>query len=1322
MSKRNITAKSGKQLYLNSTFNKGMLFTSGETNEGYAKIIDNLDITPSGDSVSPRTPLKLTPSKDVKSRYTYPVVFQSIPDKQCYVNFPHTISELDYINDKLQENFSYEDALGYDQIQIISRDNNALNNVFEFDNESSNPYYNPDLELDVKFDNVANITKIIVTENGTEYPYDLHKIIVPTSSSITKISINDYSVQDADTITINGIKYRLANINAPEKNYKWYTYGYNFLKSFMRYLSTNYYKLIIREYGIDYYGRPIADIMVALNTDGTVCISINHIVVQLGLAKLDYINNEYKYLDVLEDCQNYAKSNNIRLWGSDNIDPYFKGIDKIIKIDESVDGYDNLVLEVVKIENKKSINYTTENIIDKVEFSYVDYNDSIVFVGRLIKVDSVNHSYNIIYKGIMYLVCSVTDDVAYFRITPPNNKFNGEKVNVVAASSDGYNLLNENVIDTNNVADTTRAIGCDGIIVIDPNNKQRIITQSILGNKVRFRAIMNESWYNHGFNIIEKDSNKYTKDFSLSVNYTITNQKYIPILKPEIGSDGVFRIRLFNNVSLQIFNFTSTFLMATITVGDNTYYIRVYTDGIYLEQKDSSTKIMLYSLTSSDKFDDVYILNPRANEYDLVNIAPTTATDLNIISNNSTHISNIIYNDIYYSREDTYYKRPSSEVSTHENNLSNNILYITPKLDKDNVYSQIQIQINSFILNYHKYDKDIKYSIPIINETIGSNIIYINNNYYTYDSPYTTTLTTSLGDIGVTATTTINEYTNGILSAEIKLNTEDIKLSINNNSKIQLKFKWSIANYGSDSFTDLTDYTTLYETNDFSNNTYNRISASNIDSYDYVINTNNDFIIKYSMLPVLHINDDIELSYSTQESYVIYPRFSVSSSVKYIDNEELTQNINIKLATRVGVFNRQVYLYGPYLRTNTIFFSKFEEPFYFSYPYYAIDISEKVLYCYEWNSNLVIFGSDNIWLLVTDGTVNNSTLSKIYDGLSITDVDRDLVKTFGSNLIFFNNNNGYIATSNKYYNDPTYINVYKLTENINNCLSNPIYIFRSLANIPVTVSLQKLSCRYKLYIDNQYINIICNMYTIDSESNYKRLVIIYRYNQLYKYWSTYSILNDDISIITAAYVSEANLNNQFIVYNENTQQIKLMYFDQSSYNKLDFDASPIITTIDTGFISIDQLNDKRFKDIIVDFNDINKYSDLKQTEHTVLYVYANFFIDGSPILLTDNNNSMDFEYDGDMPLAFSEGDYIFKWVNDITSNNIESPNEHEQPYGTTIKYKDGNIYSYGRNNLRIPVFGKGRLPSIVLKIKSDQNYEIVGYSIIYKEKNINRRR
>ena len=248
------------------------------------------------------------------------------------------------------------------------------------------------------------------------------------------------------------------------------------------------------------------------------------------------------------------------------------------------------------------------------------------------------------------------------------------------------------------------------------------------------------------------------------------------------------------------------------------------------------------------------------------------------------------------------------------------------------------------------------------------------------------------------------------------------------------------------------------------------------------------------------------------------------------------------------------------------------------------------------------------------------------------------------------------------------------------------------------------------------------MYTIDSESNYKRLVIIYRYNQLYKYWSTYSILNDDIDIITAAYVSEANLNNQFIVYNENTQQIRLMYFDQSSYNKLDFDTSPIITTIDTGFISIDQLNDKRFKDIIVDFNDINKYSDLKQTEHTVLYVYTNFFIDGSPILLTDNNNSMDFEYDGNMPLVFSEGDYIFKWVNDITSDNIESPNEREQPYGTTIKYKDGNIYSYGRNNLRIPVFGKGRLPSIVLKIKSDQNYEIVGYSIIYKEKNINRRR
>ena len=53
---------------------------------------------------------------------------------------------------------------------------------------------------------------------------------------------------------------------------------------------------------------------------------------------------------------------------------------------------------------------------------------------------------------------------------------------------------------------------------------------------------------------------------------------------------------------------------------------------------------------------------------------------------------------------------------------------------------------------------------------------------------------------------------------------------------------------------------------------------------------------------------------------------------------------------------------------------------------------------------------------------------------------------------------------------------------------------------------------------------------------------------------------------------------------------------------------------------------------------------------------------------------------------------------------------------------DYDIKVQGRSQIRIPVFGKGRLPSMAIKVVSKYPYEIVDYSIIYKEKNINRRR
>lgn len=1161
MSKRNIRAKSGKQLYLNSVFNRGILYTSGEIPEGYSKILDNLDVTPSGDAITPRAPFFKT-NYNIKgiSKYTYPMQFQGAPDKQFYINFANTIDEETYVNNII--NNTKPDRYEKQSINVFSRSNNNLNTGDINLDTNNNPDYNPDYIVpqvneyypspdiegtQIYFDNKYVDIKI-VQQYTREFPYLAH-VLHP----------GDFRVIDADTVVINNVKYRLTNINAPEKGYKWYEYGKQFMNNLLTMFSNvanqNYF---IIDYGKDNYERTIADIAFVVQefymADGPLVylLSLSSIIAAFGYAKLEFLNNDSKFYNIMIDSQKSAQEKKYGIWGEE-IDPLYPGINNIIVYDNLLnsDGYNKpKYLEVVAIKKNKRINFDTETFIDKVMFSYIDYMDSIAFIGRLIIDDKIY------YKGIMYLKYEKENNVSYFKITLPPNQLNGEYVNIANATSNGYNLLNKNPINTDNMSDKSLMTSCLGIIVTDTNNYNRIITQTIPGNNITLRAIMNETYYPINF----------INNLTYTLHYDINGKdKKVDIIKNKI------------------------------------YIEPDYTDGL------NDITLILNSIDFKYKdYDKDKLFNYKLNNNNVYNVKINDQN--NIVENKITNLP------------------IGGEGGTVSVSYSSVIT-------KDNIFKYIILEI-----------------------------VFSNNLF------------------------------------------EDL---FNNASKQSyLISKWEVADYGSDNFKLIDTFKQSYEILQEEADKTIRTTTNN-DTINYKINSDTNLMFKFTIVPqyIVSLNGicTIKMSNKIQENYAVYPLLKVSTSVEYVDKENLTTDLNIKDATRIGMFNRQVYLYGPYLKTNTIFFSKFEEPWYFSFPYYAVNTPERINYCYEWNSNLVLFGEYSIWLLKTDGTVNESTIYNIYDKLSIHDIDIDLVTTVGNNLIFFNNNNGYIAVSNKYYNDPTKINIYKLTENINNCLEYPKYLYRSLSNTPLTNNLNDIiRCSYKIYVDNDYIIIINNMFY-----NQHNLIVFYRYNQLYKYWSTYSI-NAGVEYISSPYVCEPNFGAQYIIQNNDT--FNTLYLDASKSSKMDYGTQKIISTLDTGFLSIDPLNDKRFKNIILDLNNIQKDS--------IINIYMNFFIDGVPIVLSNNNSTAEFEYtDSSNPPVFKEGDCTFKYVLNVDSNNSQ-----EQPYGTYIDEQNYSINVQGRNQLCIPVFGKGRLPSIVFKIDSNKFYEIVGYSIIYKEKNINIRR
>lgn len=1176
MSKRNIRAKSGKQLYLNSSFNKGMVYTSSEIPEGYTKLLNNFDITPSGDAISPRAPFKEIKHK-VKglSKYTYPINFQQLPDKQFYINFPNTVSEYNYAHDVIN-NENYSNKANDYPVYLFSRDVNMLNNLsIGFDEVYDNSYNkNNTVTVSIDFRRAPVpiiISETIYNESEKQCPVINVPVVNYSRTGLPPDTITTYYVTDADTLFINNVEYRLINVNSPEMNHKWYEYGKSVLNQIMESAKSNNRRFYAHEYNTDIYNRTVADILIEVGVDNW--LSLSQVVVRLGLAKIHYVDESYEYMKQLQQAEAYAIRDNLRIWNIHGVDIKYDGFPTDIVFTNVEEG--EYVLEAVRLTSDKQINYNTTNVIDMVDYTYVDYNDSIAFIGRVLKVDD---EVSVYYKGILYL--KYNSEFGQFQIELPPNNLNGELVSVIDTVSNGYNLLNKDVIDTNDYVDPSLPLSCDGIAITLPDDPTTLVQQAKSGMSVSLRAIMNKSWYS----IPEVDLElPYQATISFNVKYNINDAEQYITENSKNLKDGELTRFIYDQTTDSITNVR--IILNGINVTFN-YLDKEYTSGYSLDR-----------------------LEIPLNE--------TTPTLFNI----------------------------KNEVST-----LNGTIEFSLKLDRGSATINTKIED------------------PLL----------------------------------------------------IKADTKDL----------EIQGQWEVSPYNSESFNIIQPYTKLCSITGLVPTDW---SGANTLKYNVTNSNSLTFRFSYRVNYKL-VLDRHYINISLPHTSIVYPLLSVGDMADFINHEELTNNLNIQDATRLGVFNRQVYVYGPYLKTNTIFFSKFENPWYFSYPFYSIDTEDRIIHAVVWNSNLTIFQKNSIWVLVTEGTVNESSLHKVYDELSILDIDKRLVKTVGSNLIFFNSNNGYIMTSSKYYDDPTNVNVYKFTDNINNCLADPNYIFRTVRDIPINVPVNHIYCEYFLYIDNDYINLVSYLKSNNRSDRYSS-TIIYRYNQLYKYWTTYSVNK----YLTTAYTTEPNINNQYVSYDGT--QFGIVYQDNGDISREEVDC-----ILDTGFLAIDPLNDKRFKDVIIDFNNIINCKKQTGLDRNIINIYNNFFIDGVPITLSDNNPAIEFEYEnlnypGSIPV-FDEGNYNFQFVDDVDVHN-----DHDLPFGYIISnwseindcpdtnadndtdeyipnivMSDYDIKVQGRSQIRIPVFGKGRLPSMAIKVVSKYPYEIVGYSIIYKEKNINRRR
>ena len=1045
------------------------------------------------------------------------------------------------------------------------------------------------------------------------------------------------------------------------------------------------------------------------STYGRYTYNINQIMVQEGLAIVDYVYKDYFYIEDLISSYKHSFENKYRMHNTQETDPLY--IAQKNQVELSIDRED-YIIEAIELNETKPIIHNVNSKTKQINFIKINYLDAIGFIGRIITPDK-NNNPEIYYQGLIILKCKLRENNdPYFEIELPSNNLQGNLPDVITASTTGFNLYNDELIHTEDTEDYLYPTFIRGVIATLSGHEKTIVNTALRNDKITLKAIMNNTFY----------TNTYKPDFNYKINYSLYGQTdtadtstlfiaraklctyYSRIATPYIfkennkvklifkttttAYEGIADIKL--KVKNPLTNEMDPFLLLSMYLQDNNEVhdeiidIYKYVDGVPTKiSKPTITDVGLgykeYSLTPNPDFllvdDAEYQLSVEhitSDFYDLeVRLQYSGPESTTLIESNLEKIdtAELILNDANY-------------------------VQIYPETDK--LYTNIFMKIDSLDIEYTD-NKTQNIKIPFVNK-----VFIINESFDNY------VLETEFGNIDFVINTLLSKTSNSIdyITAAVLRITN----TLNINTTLQLDGKWQYAKYNTDAFIDITPFNLLYYVNE--EGTCTKVKNP-ITTQDWIPETAGKFAIKFILQPRYKFNyNGVDYFYTNdlQASSVVMPLLKVDYELEIVDTEKLKEDLNIKDCTRLCIFNGQIGLYGPYTKTNTIFFSMFEQPWYYNFPYYSIDVGEQIIYATEYNSNLVIFGKNNIFMLTSIGTVTEAVLSKIYNNLSISTSDISSVSTLGTNLLFFSGGVGYIVVTNKYYNDPTNINIYKLTENIDQVLLNPESLIRLINNVSITHNIDIIYIERKVFIDTTYINVIHNYtYKINNVDYYS--VVIYRYNQNYKYWTIYSIPNQGIKKIISFYTFEPNLGVQFTIV-DSADKLNNMYVNdkigvfKDNFAGVDY---PIETIINSGFLGVDTLNDKRFKDLIFDFNNIAGKS--------AINIKCSFFVDGIPIVIGGETSPIIVDDYGGLAdeTEYTEGQSQFLHI----SNRGDT---YTQIYGAEFDLSNSHYTTSGRCHFRLPVFGKGRLPSFVLKLSSENIYEFLSFSLIYKEKNINRRR
>ena len=323
-----------------------------------------------------------------------------------------------------------------------------------------------------------------------------------------------------------------------------------------------------------------------------------------------------------------------------------------------------------------------------------------------------------------------------------------------------------------------------------------------------------------------------------------------------------------------------------------------------------------------------------------------------------------------------------------------------------------------------------------------------------------------------------------------------------------------------------------------------------------------------------------------------------------------------------------VGVYGVDNAPGTIFFSDVEDPGYFPFPQNLIEFDNEILAVHNYLDHLIVVTVDSVWLVTAGNTIATSTQKRILANIHIPEIDAMNLVVLKDQIFFKTDTQFYVLKPNQYTSDSTDLKNYINSTAIANYTTNFTEETVKLLNKLYSNIWQSFTKEHRKQIRFEDFDVLDTRSIVrDAEVHYIYTIVPkltegivldninlhFVYNTLTRSWRLYfaAIGDDDVYYAPILYRNkQSGAYYEFFPYSVDTNNSSIIISKQT-YNVVtddlvrgDWHLTKHYNNypyIDTGSISVDDTNTKRFRE--VQFN-------LMNMEPVTISFYSDFALDG----------------------------------------------------------------------------------------------------------------